>query len=100
MFTNKRLTEAYKHARVEYFNDDSKYVFFSDVHRGNGSMSDDFVRNSNIYHHALNYYYKNGFTYVEAGDGDELLEYSDFKYTKNAHREIFDVIKIFLMKDD
>lgn len=99
MFTNRRLTEAYKNARVEYFDETSKYIFFSDVHRGNGSMSDEFARNRNIFHHALKYYYKNDFTYVEAGDGDELLEYSDFKYTKNAHREVFDVIKDFFDQD-
>lgn len=98
MFTDRRLTEAYKKARVEYFDEDSKYVFFSDVHRGDGSMSDEFTRNRNIYLHALKYYYKNDFTYVEAGDGDEMLEYSDFKYTKNAHREVFDIIKKFFDK--
>lgn len=98
MFTDRRLTEAYKKARVEYFDEDSKYVFFSDVHRGDGSMSDEFTRNRNIYLHALKYYYKNDFTYIEAGDGDEMLEYSDFKYTKNAHREVFDIIKKFFDK--
>ncbi|ALV22084.1 metallophosphoesterase [Carnobacterium antarcticum] len=98
MFTDRRLTEAYKKARVEYFDEDSKYVFFSDVHRGDGSMSDEFTRNRNIYLHALKHYYENNFTYIEAGDGDEMLEYSDFKYTKNAHREVFDIIKKFFDK--
>ena len=99
MFTDRRLTEAYKKARVEYFDEHSKYVIFSDVHRGDGSMSDEFTRNRNIYLHALKYYYKNDFTYIEAGDGDEMLEYSDFKYTKNAHREVFDIIKKFFGDD-
>lgn len=98
VFTDRRLTEAYKKARVEYFDEHSKYVIFSDVHRGDGSMSDEFTRNRNIYLHALKYYYKNDFTYIEAGDGDEMLEYSDFKYTKNAHREVFDLIKQFFDK--
>ncbi|MEG0289193.1 MAG: metallophosphoesterase family protein [Carnobacterium sp.] len=83
---------------MEYFDEDSKYVFFSDVHRGDGSMSDEFTRNRNIYLHALKDYYENNFTYIEAGDGDEMLEYSDFKYTKNAHREVFDIIKKFFDK--
>lgn len=55
MFTDRRLTEAYKKARVEYFDEHSKYVIFSDVHRGDGSMSDEFTRNRNIYLHALKY---------------------------------------------
>lgn len=99
MFTNRRLTKAYKTAKVEYFDDSSNYVFFSDIHRGNGSISDEFTRNRNIYLHALKYYYKNDFVYVEAGDGDELLEYFDFKYTKNAHADVFSVIKQFYDDD-
>ena len=27
-----------------------------------------------IYDHAIDFYYQNGCTYVEVGDGDELLE--------------------------
>jgi len=45
-------------------------MFFSDCHRSNGSHSDEFTKNRNTYLFALEYYYKNGFTYVEAGDGD------------------------------
>ena len=71
MFTDKRLTEAYKKARVEEFDENSKYIFFSDSHRGNGNISDEFTRNRNIFLHALKYYYNHGYTYVEAGDGDE-----------------------------
>lgn len=99
MFTDRRLTEAYKKARVEEFDENSKYIFFSDIHRGNGSISDEFTRNRNTFLHALNYYYNNGFTYIEAGDGDEMLEYSDFTYTKNAHDKVFDLIKKFFDDD-
>jgi hypothetical protein len=74
MKTEQRLTRAYKKAKIEYFDNQSKYVFFSDVHRGDDSVSDEFARNQNIYLHALNYYYKEGYVYIEAGDGDELWE--------------------------
>ena len=67
MRTEQRLTLAYENARVEPFDNDSKYVFFSDVHRGTGSLADEFTRNRIIYLHALEDYYKKGFTYVEAG---------------------------------
>lgn len=30
----KRLTEAYNNAEIEYFDNNSKYIFFSDCHRG------------------------------------------------------------------
>ncbi len=93
MKTDKRLTEVYKKARIEYFDENSKYIFFSDCHRGNGSHSDEFTKNQNIYIHALRYYYERGFTYVEVGDGDELWEHPKATYIKNAHYEVFELIK-------
>ena len=99
MRTEQRLTEVYKGARVEYFDENSKYVFFSDCHRSNGSHSDEFLRNRNNYLFALEYYYKNGFTYVEAGDGDELWEHPHFRDIKNANSAMFDVLKRFFYED-
>lgn len=95
MRTAHRLTEAYNNARVEYFNSSSKYIFFSDCHRGNGGNSDEFSKNNNIYLHALEYYYENGFTYVEAGDGDELWEHPHYRHIINAHFDAFFVLKKF-----
>jgi len=99
MRTNSRLSEAYKNARVEYFDDDSKYIFFSDCHRSDGSLSDEFNRNKNIYLYALEYYFKNGFVYVEAGDGDELWEHRKFKDIVNANHDVFEAIKKFFYHD-
>lgn len=95
MFTDKRLTEAYEKARVEYIDETSNYVFLSDCHRGDGSLSDEFARNKNIFLYALEYYYKNEFIYVENGDGDELWEHHEFKHIKNAHPEVFAILKRF-----
>ena len=33
MNTEKRLTNAYKEAKIEYFDKNSKYIIFSDTHR-------------------------------------------------------------------
>lgn len=82
-------------AKVEYYDKNSKYIFFSDCHRGDDSVSDEFTRNQNVLLHALDYYYNNGYTYVEAGDGDELWEYPKFKHIRLAHRDIFTVLKKF-----
>ena len=95
MQTDKRLTEAYNNARVEHFDDNSKYIIFSDLHRGNGSHFDEFSKNQNVFRHALEYYFANGYTYIEAGDGDELWENPRVADIKNAHFHIFDVIKKF-----
>ena len=95
MFTDKRLLAAYKNAKVEYFDEKSKYIFFSDCHRGDDSASDEFTRNQIVLLHALEYYYNNGYKYVELGDGDELWEHSDFKNIRLAHSDIFLRMKSF-----
>ncbi len=95
MKTQKRLTEVYENAKMEYFDENSKYVFLSDCHRGDGSHSDEFTKNQNIYIYAMQYYYNKGFRYVEVGDGDELWEHSKAKHIKNAHYEVFEIIKKF-----
>jgi hypothetical protein len=59
MLTNSRLMKAFRNARVEYFDENSRYIIFSDCHRGNNSLSDEFSRNQNIYSYAINYYYYN-----------------------------------------
>ena len=99
MRTDQRLTQAYKNARIEYFDENSKYIFFSDCHRGDGSLSDEFARNKNIYLYALDYYFRNGFVYVEAGDGDELWEYRKFKDIINANHDVFETLKKFFYHD-
>lgn len=95
MFTEKRLTQAFQTARIEYFDEKSRYIFFSDCHRGDNSLSDEFARNQNIYQYALGYYYYNGYTYIEAGDGDELWEHAQFKHIRTAHSDIFHTLQRF-----
>lgn len=95
MKTDKRLTEAYNNAKRLNIDDSSKYIFFSDLHRGDDSISDEFARNQTLMVSALQYYYKNGYTYVEVGDGDELWEHSNFKHIRTAHTDVFSALKEF-----
>jgi UDP-2,3-diacylglucosamine pyrophosphatase LpxH len=95
MYTNKRLTRTYQRAKLVPFDAESKFIFFSDAHRGDDSVSDEFARNQTVLLHALDFYYENGYTYVEVGDGDELWEYKDFRYIRQAHGDIFTVLKKF-----
>ncbi len=95
MSSHKRITRAYNTARRITYNDDSKYIIFSDVHRGDNSFADDFANNRNIYFHALNHYYKKKFTYCELGDGDELWENLHFKSIFETHTHIFFLLKKF-----
>ena len=95
MASQERITKAYQTARRISYNDESKFIVFSDVHRGDNSFADDFANNRNIYHHALNHYFKNGFTYCELGDGDELWENLDFKSVFYTHTYIYFLLKKF-----
>jgi len=95
MRTRSRLDSVFDEAFPIPFDDASKFVFFSDVHRADDSLSDEFGRNKHIYNHALNYYYQNDFTYVEVGDGDELWEQPHFEHIRSAHVTTFDLLKQF-----
>ena len=94
MKTTTRLSEAYEGARIELIDDSSRYVIMSDCHRGDGSKSDEFLKNKNTYTAALDYYWRSGFTYVEAGDGDELWEH-DFKHIIRANRAVWEQLLPF-----
>lgn len=91
----KRLDNAYKNAKVVEFDDDSKFILFSDCHRGDNSFADDFANNRNIYFHALKHYYDNDFQYFEIGDGDELWENLSFESILNAHKNVYMLMKAF-----
>jgi len=95
MNTSKILDRVYKDAEIINFNDDSKFILFSDTHRGDNSLSDDFAHNQNIYYYALNYYFNKGYSYIEVGDGDELWEHSKFDHLRFAHSETYCLLKKF-----
>ncbi|MCV6630045.1 MAG: metallophosphoesterase family protein [Flavobacteriaceae bacterium] len=95
MSASNRLTRAYKQAKRVAFNDDSKFILFSDCHRGDNSFADDFANNRNIYFHALTHYFKEGFTYIELGDGDELWENLNFRSIFEAHKNVYQLLQRF-----
>ena len=95
MNSKRRLDRAFKNALVVPFDDTSKFIFFSDCHRGDNSFADDFANNRNIYYHALKHYYKEGFTYCELGDGDELWENISFKTIFRSHKNIYELLQLF-----
>ena len=99
MRTKSRLNKVYEDAVKVPFDDDSRLVFFSDIHRSDDSLADEFGRNKHIYNYALNYYYQVGFTYVELGDGDELWEQPRFEHIRNAHAVTFNRLKQFYDDD-
>jgi len=67
----------------------------SDCHRGIGSAADNFAKNKNIYHAALNHYFREGFTYIELGDGDDLWENRHFHMIVHHHKDTFELLSKF-----
>lgn len=90
--THKRLNEALAHAPLLPITDESRLIFFSDLHRGDGGESDLFMPNKGLFLHALTHYQAAGYTYVEVGDGDELWMDYDFTAVRQAHGAVFDLL--------
>lgn len=95
MSCNTRLTETFEKAIVLPLDSKSKYILFSDCHRGNGKANDNFLKNEFLYLAALQHYYRNGFTYLELGDGDELWENRSMKQIKEVHKHSFEMLAKF-----
>lgn len=85
----KRLDKAFNGAPILPIDYHSKYVFFSDCHRGTGNNNDNFLKNNNCYLAALQYYYQTDFCYIEVGDGDELWENRKINQIIEIHGDIF-----------
>lgn len=98
MLTFSRLQSAYDKAKKIPLTDASRYVIMCDMHRGDNSFSDEFAANQNIFLHAINHYYENGFELIENGDGDELWEHSKFEYIYYAHQDVFSIYQKFFAK--
>lgn len=90
-----RINQAFEGALQLPLNQNSRYVIFSDCHRGTGKANDNFTRNEFIYIAALNHYFKRDFTYIELGDGDELWENRNMNKIKNMHQQSFDILSKF-----
>jgi len=95
MSTEKRLDEIYEKSEIIHVNKQSRIIFFSDCHRGNNSWSDNFARNQNLFFAAMQYYYLEGYTYIEIGDGDELWENKKFPVIREAHDHVFWLLSKF-----
>jgi UDP-2,3-diacylglucosamine pyrophosphatase LpxH len=88
---HRRLSQVLETAKTINFDDSSRFVLFSDLHRGNGGNADSFLPNAELFLAALQNYVRRGFTYVEVGDGDELWKGWPFEEIRHAHRRVFDL---------
>ncbi len=67
----------------------SRYVIFSDCHRGTGGLNDNFLKNRHLYVAALNHYLARGFYYLELGDGEDLWENRCINHIRESYAEVY-----------
>ena len=75
-----------------------KIIIFSDLHKGNKKLSDDFAPAEKNYLAALNYYHQEGYTLIMLGDSEELWKFNLFTVQKHNHPS-FDAEKKFLNRE-
>jgi len=95
MSASKRISGAFDSAPEISFDDSSRIVMMSDCHRGDGSWTDSFASNRNLFFAALNEYNEDKYTYIELGDGDELWENTTFADIGYSYRDIFSLMSRF-----
>ncbi len=88
---HQRLDQVFAAAPAIPFDDTSRIVLFSDCHRGDQSRADAFAPNENLFLYAMRRYEQRGFTYVEAGDGDELWQNRRFETVQRAHPRVHEL---------
>lgn len=99
MRASKRISASFENALCLPLDSSSRYVIISDCHRGVGKGGDNFLKNEYLYVAAMEFYYKNDFTYLELGDGDELWENRSMKRIREIHSPSFEMISRFIQKE-
>lgn len=92
---HRQLDHAFHLSPNLSFDNTSGLVFFSDLHRGTGDFYDVFAPNADLFHHALDAYFQQEYTYIEVGDGDELWHNHHFQDVRRAYTKIFDLLHQF-----
>lgn len=95
MSYHSRLKKAFENAPILPLNQSSRYIIFSDCHRGSGTSNDNFLKNQHLYFTAMKYYYQMGFTYIELGDGDELWENRQMSQIIDIYNNVFWLLSLF-----
>ena len=83
MRTMEQLSRAYRNAEVLEIDPTSKIIIFRRPPRRR-SISDEFSKNRHVFYAALQYYYDEDFTLIEAGDNEDLWEWPKFGHSQNS----------------
>ena len=83
-FVYEQLEKLFNDSPIIKLDNESKWVIFSDLHMGDGSSNDDFRRNSDLFHNALQQHYlRKNYGLILNGDVEELQRANFNKIHKN-----------------
>jgi UDP-2,3-diacylglucosamine pyrophosphatase LpxH len=89
----------YSSERVQ-INTDSRLVIFSDLHMGDGSSSDDFLNNSELFKTAIQQYYaKKKYALVLNGDVEELQKF-DLDEVEQVWESVYKILDQFAARGE
>ncbi|MCI6013191.1 MAG: metallophosphoesterase [Firmicutes bacterium] len=88
-FYSRQIEKALQDAPSVPLADHPRIALFSDCHRGCGTWNDSFLQNKPLYMAAMKYYYQEGYTCIELGDGDELWENRKMQDIFRIHSDVF-----------
>ena len=94
--THKKLTGLWESEEVEVLDyGNAKYVIVSDMHLGDGDVSDDFVDNEATFLKALRHYRKNGYHLILLGDIEEFWLFDIDAIVERYDGSIYEEIRAF-----
>ena len=94
--THKKLTGLWENNEVKVLDQGStKYVIVSDLHLGDGDVSDDFVDNEATFLKALQFYRENGYHLILLGDIEEFWLFDIDSIVKRYNNSIYEEIRAF-----
>jgi UDP-2,3-diacylglucosamine pyrophosphatase LpxH len=96
---HQRLSEVLSKSDQIEIDNESRLILFSDIHRGDNSWADEFTSTKTLYAYALEHYLREGYIYIEVGDGDELIKNSNPKFIQRAHFDIYQILRDFYLED-
>ena len=72
-----KLNDVFEKSEIIPLNEHKRIIVFSDLHMGNGSSTDDFQKNSELFYRVLHdYYLKKDYTLILNGDIEELQRFT------------------------
>lgn len=95
----KKLDKLFESSPVLELNSKKRWVIFSDLHMGDGGMTDDFKQNAKLFTSALSeYYLKEDHALILNGDIEELQRFQ-IKKIVSQWREVYDLFDAFNKKE-